>query len=281
MGIAHEISFAGGRRRSRDMFMDVFSIRRVCRCYGLGGFNVRGVVSEKKDRHKVAPRRGRRVAGPPAVGAESSSVLSHRSPWGRGADSRAAPAAREPWPPTRRSPRQLPQALTRPRHAAVSKTGPDRMRPRIAANWVALAADAPAGLIRGDDGRVADLLAQRRVGRRGVAGRAMQHLRQAARGDDQPEPGPEQMGDLRQRDAQVRVQLWAVRLDLDEWLLHAGGDESAGRVGNESAQRQRASLGAAHQTRGASARAGRIYRRGQRRCAAARWRPPPQTNSGD
>ena len=40
-------------------------------------------------------------------------------------DSRAAPAAREPWPPTRRSPRRLPQALTRPRHAAVSKTGPD------------------------------------------------------------------------------------------------------------------------------------------------------------
>ena len=32
------------------------------------------------------------------------------------ADSRAAPAAREPWPPTRRSPRRLPQALTRPRH---------------------------------------------------------------------------------------------------------------------------------------------------------------------
>ena len=45
---------------------------------------------------------------------------------------------------------------------------------------VALAADAPAGFVRGDDGRVADLLAQRRVGRRGVAGRAMQHLRQAA-----------------------------------------------------------------------------------------------------
>ena len=50
-------------------------------------------------------------------------------------DSRAAPAAREPWPPTRRSPRRLPQALTRPRHAAVSKTGPDGMRVRIAAVW--------------------------------------------------------------------------------------------------------------------------------------------------
>ena len=52
-----------------------------------------------------------------------------------GAASRAAPAAREPWPPTRRSPRRLPQALTRPRHAAVSKTGPDGMRVRIAAIW--------------------------------------------------------------------------------------------------------------------------------------------------
>ena len=50
-------------------------------------------------------------------------------------DSRAVPAAREPWPPTRRSPRRLPQALTRPRHAAVSKTGPDGMRVRIAAIW--------------------------------------------------------------------------------------------------------------------------------------------------
>ena len=50
-----------------------------------------------------------------------------------GGGSRAAPAAREPWPPTRRSPRRLPQALTRQRHAAVSKTGPDGMRVRIAA----------------------------------------------------------------------------------------------------------------------------------------------------
>ena len=50
--------------------MDVFSIRRVCRCYGLGGFNVRGVVFAKKERHKVAPRRPRRGAGPPAVGAD-------------------------------------------------------------------------------------------------------------------------------------------------------------------------------------------------------------------
>ena len=92
---------------------------------------------------------------------------------------------------------------------------------------MALAADAPAGLIRGDDGRVADLLAQRRVGRRGVAGRAMQHLRQAARGDGQPEPGPEQLGDLRQRDAQVRVQLHDQRDDLGT-ELHAGGPQRIG-----------------------------------------------------
>ncbi len=32
-------------------------------------------------------------------------------------------------------PRRLPQALTRPRHAAVSKTGPDGMRVRIAVIW--------------------------------------------------------------------------------------------------------------------------------------------------
>ena len=51
------------------------------------------------------------------------------------ADSRAAPAAREPWPPTRRSPRGFRRPLTRPRHAAVSKTGPDGMRVRIAAIW--------------------------------------------------------------------------------------------------------------------------------------------------
>ena len=92
---------------------------------------------------------------------------------------------------------------------------------------VALAADAPAGLVRGDDGCVADLLAQRRVGRLGVAGRAMQHVHQAARGDGQPEPGPEQLGDLRQRDTQVRVQLHDQRDDL-RTELHAGGSQCIG-----------------------------------------------------
>ena len=51
----------------------------------------------------------RRAGGPGGRGREE------RTPWNR-ASSRAAPAAREPWPPTRRSPRRLPQALTRPRH---------------------------------------------------------------------------------------------------------------------------------------------------------------------
>ena len=46
---------------------------------------------------------------------------------------------------------------------------------------VADGTDAPPGFIRCDRGRVADLLAQRRVGRRGVAGRAVQQVGEAAR----------------------------------------------------------------------------------------------------
>ena len=46
---------------------------------------------------------------------------------------------------------------------------------------VADAADAPAGLVRRDHGRVANLLAQLRVGRRGGAGRPVQHVGEAAR----------------------------------------------------------------------------------------------------
>ena len=75
----------------------------------------------------------RRASGRLREGARSH--IPARCTGRRMADSRAAPAAREPWPPTRRSPRRLPQALTRPRHAAVSKTGPDGMRVRIAAIW--------------------------------------------------------------------------------------------------------------------------------------------------
>ena len=69
------------------------------------------------------------------------------------------------------------------------------------------AADAPAGLVRRDHGRVADLLAQLRVGRRGGAGRPVQHVGEAARRDLQAERGPQQVGNLRQRHPHLRVQL--------------------------------------------------------------------------
>ena len=68
-------------------------------------------------------------------------------------------------------------------------------------------ADAPAGLVRRDYGRVADLLAQFRVGRRGGAGRPVQHVGEAARRDLQAERGPQQVRDLRQRHPHLRVQL--------------------------------------------------------------------------
>ena len=55
----------------------------------------------------------------------------------------------------------------------------------------------------------------------------MQHLRHAARRDGQPEPSPEQMGDLRQRDAQVRVQLDDHGDDLRA-ELHAGSPQRIG-----------------------------------------------------
>ena len=92
---------------------------------------------------------------------------------------------------------------------------------------VADGADAPPGFVRRDHRRVADLLAQRRVGRRGVAGRTTQHVRQAARRDGQPEPSPQQMGDLRQRDAEVRVQFHDQRDDPGT-KLHAGRPQRVG-----------------------------------------------------
>ena len=61
---------------------------------------------------------------------------------------------------------------------------------------VADAADAPAGLVRRDHRRVANLLAQLRVGRRGGAGRPVQHVGEAARRDLQAERGPQQVRDL-------------------------------------------------------------------------------------
>ena len=80
----------------------------------------------------------------------------------------------------------------------------------------------PPGFIRRDHRRVADLLAQRRVGRRGVAGRAMQQVSEAARRHLQAERGPQHVGDLRQRYAHLRVQ-------LDNQGDDAGAELHAGR----------------------------------------------------
>ena len=72
---------------------------------------------------------------------------------------------------------------------------------------MAFAADPPAGLVRRDHGRVANLLAQLRVGRRGGAGGPVQHMGETARRDLQAERGPQQVRHLRQRHPHLRVQL--------------------------------------------------------------------------
>ena len=87
---------------------------------------------------------------------------------------------------------------------------------------VAEGADAPTSLIRRDHGRVADLLAQRLVGRPRVACRTMQQMREAPRRDVEAEPGLQQVGDLGQRHAAVRVQ-------LDDQRDHTGAELRAGR----------------------------------------------------
>ena len=92
---------------------------------------------------------------------------------------------------------------------------------------VAHGADAPAGFIRRDHGRFPHLLAQCGVGRRGLASRAMQHLREASRCDGQAELGPEQVRDLRQRHTQVRVQPHDQRDDFGT-ELHAGRSQRVG-----------------------------------------------------
>ena len=87
---------------------------------------------------------------------------------------------------------------------------------------VAGGADAPTGLIGRDHRSVADLLAQRLVGRRRVACRTMQQIREAPRRHLQAEPGLQQIGDLGQRQAAVGVQ-------LDDQRDHAGTELCAGR----------------------------------------------------
>ena len=92
---------------------------------------------------------------------------------------------------------------------------------------VADAADAPAGLVRRDHRRVANLLAQLRVGRRGGAGRPVQHVGAAARRDLQAERGPQQVRDLRQRHPHLRVQFDHQRDDPGT-ELHAGRAQRVG-----------------------------------------------------
>ena len=85
------------------------------------------------------------------------------------------------------------------------------------------AADAPAGLVRGDDRRVADLLAEFLVGRRGVAGGAVEQAGETARGDVEVERVAQQVGDLRQRDAHLGVH-------FDHEADDAGAELYAGRT---------------------------------------------------
>ena len=99
---------------------------------------------------------------------------------------------------------------------------------------VAFAADAPAGLVRRDHGRVANLLAQLRVGRRGGAGGPVQHVGETARRDLQAERGPQQVRHLRQRHPQLRVQLDDQRNDSGT-ELHARRAQRVGGLQNVAA----------------------------------------------
>ena len=92
---------------------------------------------------------------------------------------------------------------------------------------VAVGTDAPARLVRRDHGTVADLFAQRRVGRRGVAGGAVQHVCEAARRHVDAELRPQQVGDLRQRHTHLGVQLDDQGDDAGA-ELHAGGAQRVG-----------------------------------------------------
>ena len=92
---------------------------------------------------------------------------------------------------------------------------------------VGLGADAPAGFVRRDHRRVADLAAEFPVGRPGVAGGPMQQPREAAGGDVHAEPGPQHVRDLCQRDPQLGVQLDGER-DGPGAELHAGRAQSVG-----------------------------------------------------
>ena len=92
-------------------------------------------------------------------------------------------------------------------------------------------ADAPAGFVGRDHGRVAHLLAQLGVGRPGVAGGAVQQVGQAARRHLQVEVPPQQVGDLRQRHAHLRVQLDDQRDDAGAELRRGGAQPIGGLQG--------------------------------------------------
>ena len=92
---------------------------------------------------------------------------------------------------------------------------------------VGLDADAPARFVGRDHRRVADLPAEFPVDRRGVAGGSMQQMNEAARGDLQAEPRPQQAGDLAQRHAPLGVQLDDERGEAGT-ELHRGRPERVG-----------------------------------------------------
>ena len=92
---------------------------------------------------------------------------------------------------------------------------------------VAHGVHTPAGLIRCDHRTVADLLAQRRVGRRRRGGRAVQQMDQTARRHRQSELRPQNAGDLLQRHAQLGVQLDDQRGDV-RTQLRAGRAQRIG-----------------------------------------------------
>ena len=87
--------------------------------------------------------------------------------------------------------------------------------------------DAPARFVGRDHRRVADLAAEFPVDRRGVAGGSMQQMNEAAGGDLQAEPRPQQAGDLGQRHAHLGVQLDDERGDAGA-ELHRGRPEGVG-----------------------------------------------------
>ena len=90
-----------------------------------------------------------------------------------------------------------------------------------------LDADAPARFVGRDHRRVADLPAEFPVDRRGVAGGSMQQMNEAAGGDLQAEPRPQQAGDLGQRHAHLGVQLDDERGEAGT-ELHRGRPERVG-----------------------------------------------------